>query len=95
MKLTTPQRALLLLSMVFVIALLPLVGSLHHHDHHEDALGGCWFCTTASVATLPCFAQFLAVSLVAIVHRVDGATGPSRFLWMLRHRRGPPQVSIA
>ena len=95
MKLTTPQRALLLLSMVFVIALLPLVGSLHHHDHDEDALGGCWFCTTASVATLPFIAQFFAIALVAVVHSVDGPAAPSWFLWMVRHRRGPPLHSIA
>ncbi len=95
MKLTKPQRTLLFLSMVFVIALLPLMGSLHHHDHHDDALGGCWFCTTASVAVLPLFGILFAVALSALPLCSDGPAAPSWFLWMVRHRRGPPLRSIA
>ena len=95
MKLTTLQRALLLFGMVFVIALLPLVGSLHHHDHHDDARGGCWFCTTASAATLALYVQFFAIPLVSIVPAADGPTAPSWFLWMVRYRRGPPLRSAA
>lgn len=95
MKSTTPQRTLLLLSMVFVIALLPLVGSLHHHDHHDDALGGCWFCTTASAATLPFHVIGIAIALVACTYRADSLAAPSWFLWMVRYRRGPPWRSPA
>ncbi len=95
MKLTTPQRNLLLLGMVFAIALLPLMGSLHHHDHHDDAMGGCWFCTTASIAILPFHLVLLALALVALASFATCDMAPSRLLWAVRHRRGPPVDSFA
>jgi hypothetical protein len=95
MKLTTAQRTLLLLGMVFAIAFLPLMGSLHHHDHHDDAMGGCWFCTTASAATLPLYAICIAIARIACTHHTDGPVAPSWFLWMVCYRRGPPLRSIA
>lgn len=95
MKLTTPQRTLLLLGMVFAIAFLPLMGALHHHDHHDDALGGCWFCTTASTAMLPLYAICIAIALIACAYCADSSPAPTWFLWMVRYRRGPPSRSIA
>jgi hypothetical protein len=95
MKLTTPQRTLLLVGMVFAIALLPLIGSLHHHEHHDDALGGCWFCTTASTATLPLFAICVALALVAFAFCCDSPAAPSWSLWLVPFRRGPPSRSLA
>ena len=94
MKLTRPQRNVLLLGMVFAIALLPLVGGLHHH-HHDAAHGVCWFCATASASTLPLAIQMLALAIARVPHPLVGLSAPPRFLWMARYRRGPPCLSLA
>jgi hypothetical protein len=95
MILSPTQRALLSLGMVFAIALFPLVGGLHHHDHDDGASERCWFCTTATAAVLSAGAPILAMVAAWASIPTNVVTAPSRFPWMARHRRGPPYVSLA
>lgn len=94
MKLSPTQRSFLFLGMVLAIALLPLVGGLHHHDQGE-ARGTCWFCTTASASTLPLLVQVIAVVAVRLPLPVLRLSAPCRFVCMGWHRRGPPPFSLA
>ena len=95
MKLSQAQRALLLLGMVLAIALLPLVGGLHHHDHGDAAGEMCWFCTTANAALLPVGVLLVASALGWARLLPADLSAPVRFLWMARYRRGPPSFSLA
>jgi len=95
MSLNQTQRTLLLLGMVLAIALLPLVGGLHHHDHEDGASEVCWFCTTATSAVLPVGAPFVVLALAWALFPAADLSAPVRFPWMARHRRGPPSISLA
>lgn len=95
MSLNQTQRALLLLGMALAIALLPLVGGLHHHDHDDGASEVCWYCMTASASTLPLGISLVALAVAWAPFRDAGLSAPAHFLWMSRHRRGPPSISLA
>jgi hypothetical protein len=95
MNLSQTQRALFLLGMVLAIALLPLVGGLHHHDHGDGASEMCWFCTTATSAVLPVSATQIALAVAWAPFFAADVSAPSRFPWMAQYRRGPPSLSLA
>lgn len=88
------QRNLLFLGMVLVVALLPLVGGLHHH-HDGESRGACWFCTTALTATVPLLVQLGVAALVRGVPSEANSSTLARFAWAVQHRRGPPFFSRA
>lgn len=93
MTLKASQRNLLFLGMVLLTALLPLVGGFHHH--HDGASGPCWFCVTASVATLPAGAILIALAIAYYAYPKAGRSATPCYLWMAPARRGPPIFSIA
>jgi uncharacterized membrane protein len=94
MKLSPTQRSFLFLGMVLAMALLPLVGGLHHHDPGE-ARGTCWFCTTASASTFPLLVLIIAVVAVRVPLPLLRLSAPCRFVCVGWHRRGPPPFSLA
>ena len=91
MKLNPSQRTLLFLGLVFLTALLPLVGGFHHHD--DDGRGQCWYCATASVATVSAAVLLVALPLAVAPLSIPVLSAPCRFIWTVRYRRVPPHLS--
>lgn len=91
MKLNPSQRTLLFLGLVLFTALLPLVGGFHHH--HDDSRGQCWYCATASTATVSVAVLLAALPMAVAPLSIPVLSAPCRFIWTVRHRRGPPRLS--
>ena len=80
------HKKFLLLSMGLLLAVLMLLGGVHHHDGNEV----CWICIAVTVALLPFAIMAISIAPVSTPFNSTATSIPSWFLWLAHHRRGPP-----